>query len=182
VSTPSSRAGLLRGGLVGACSALITALAHGAGGGGTPAGSVSVELMLVCSTVGAGVGALNLAGRRARVGLVIAALCLGQALGHLTLAAFGGHHHGAMLAMPPMQMLVLHAVAAVALGLLIAAVEHLYVVLSSIVSWLRIFACGVLVPTVAKARFSPSVVVVHPVLEGAGLGMRAPPTRFALGA
>ena len=72
-------------------------------------------------------------------------------------------------------MLLVHAVAAVALGLLIGAAEYLFVVCSSILSWLRLFATDASVPAVTTARRYSPVIVVQPVLPRAGLGMRAPP-------
>ena len=146
MSTPSSHAGIVRGGLVGACSALITALAHAAGGGGIPSGSALVEVLIVCATVGAGVGAVDVAGRHARVGLIIAALCAGQGLGHLVLTAVASHDHPGSANAPPWQMLSLHVIAAVVAGLLIGAVEYLYVVCSAVLTWLRLFATAVLTP------------------------------------
>jgi hypothetical protein len=180
VSTPSSHAGRLRGGLIGVCSALVTAIAHAAGGGGgVPEGSTLAELIVVCATVGASVGTIHLTGRRTKVVLVIAALCAGQALGHLMLTVVGGHHHTGWLLTTP--MLAMHAIAALVLGLLIAAAEHFYVVCSSIVSWLRLFATDVHAPSVTSTRcYSTKVVVAEPVLLRAGLGMRAPPRLPAL--
>jgi hypothetical protein len=168
--------------LVGACSALITALAHAAGGGGIPSGSALVEVLIVCATVGAGVGAVDVAGRHARVGLIIAALCAGQGLGHLVLTAVASHDHPGSANAPPWQMLSLHVIAAVVAGLLIGAVEYLYVVCSAVLTWLRLFATAVLTPQPTCLRRYSNVVVVQPVLLRAGLGMRAPPGLSRLGA
>jgi hypothetical protein len=173
VSTPSSRAGLLRGGFVGICSVLVTVIAHAAGGGGVPEGSTLAELIVVCATLGASIGTINPSGRRSKAALVVAALCAGQTLGHLTLTVIGGHHHTGQLLTAP--MLTVHVVAALALGLLIGAVEHFYVVCSSVLSWLRLFATAVGTPSVTSTRRYSNIVVVEPVLLRAGLGMRAPP-------
>ncbi len=173
---------MLRGGLVGACSALVTVLAHASGGGGLPMGSALMALIIVCATVGAGVGVINLEGRHARLALIIAALSAGQALGHVTLTAIGTHHHVGSALANPLRMLALHAIAAVALGLLIGAVEYLFLVCSSVLSWLRLFATSGLVPAAASVHRYSNVVVVQPVLLRAGLGMRAPPRRSVLGA
>jgi hypothetical protein len=172
---------MLRGGLVGCCSALVTALAHAAGGGGVPSGSALVEMLVVCATVGAGVGAVDVAGRHAKVGLVIAALGAGQALGHLVLTAVAGHDHSGSALATPGQMVAFHTIAAIALGLLIVAVEYLYVVTSAVVTWLRLFATVALAPTVTCVRHYANVVVVQSVLLRTGLGMRAPPRRACLG-
>lgn len=177
MSTPSTRAGLLRGALIGCCSALVTAFAHAAGGGGNPTGSALVALVGVCALVGMSVGTVNLGGRHGRVKLAIAAMCAAQLLGHLVLTVVGGHHHsGGLLSTP---MLALHVIAAVVLGLLIGAVEYLYVVCSSVLSWLRLFATDVYTPSIASARRHSNIVVVEPALLRAGLGMRAPPTPLA---
>jgi hypothetical protein len=80
MSTPASRAGRLRGGLVGACAALVTAVAHVTGGGGVPMGSAVVTMAVAGAMVGAGIGALDVSGRRTRIGLVITELGTSQAL------------------------------------------------------------------------------------------------------
>ena len=182
MSTPTSRAGLLRGGFVGSCSVLVTILAHAAGGGDVPMGSALVLLVLVCATVGAGVATVELSGRYARLGLIIVALSAGQALGHLTLALAGGHHHSGSILQASPPMLVLHVIAAIVLGLLIGVFEYLYVVSSSLLCWLRLFATDVHSPAVARVRHRLDVVVVRRVLPCAGLGMRAPPRPSILGA
>ena len=107
--------------------------------------------------------------------MIVAALSAGQALGHFTLTAIGTHHHVESALANPLQMLALHAIAAVALGLLIGAVEYLFLVCSSVLSWLRLFATSALVPAAASVRLYSNVVVVQSVLLRAGLGMRPPP-------
>lgn len=182
MNTPSSRAGILRGALVGTCSALVTALAHAAGGGGLPTGSAPIELLIVCATIGAGVGALGAERRCARLTMAVSALAAGQGLGHLTLAGVGGHHHADQAASHPLQMLALHASAAVVLGSLIAAVEYLYLICVSVLSWLRLFATASIDPAPAAPTRRSNVVVRRPVLLGSGLGTRAPPRALVLGA
>jgi hypothetical protein len=161
----------LRGGLVGLCAALVTAAAHAGAGGGAPTGSALILLLVVCATVGAAVGGIKLEGRHAHAVVVIGALCMGQALGHVTLSVGGGHHAGWLLTTP---MLMLHVLAALGLGLLISAVEYLYAVCASVLCWLRIFAAGWLRPE-GRSWWPSNVVVARPVLLRAGLGMRAPP-------
>lgn len=178
VSTSTSRARVLRGAFVGACSALFTALAHAAGGGAAPTGSTLVELVLVCATVGAGVATTRPSGRLTGAGSVVVALGAGQALGHLTLAVADGHHCASAL-MPSAAMLVMHATAALVVGLLIYAVEYLYVIGCSVLSWLRRFATDVHSPATLRVGRTTNVFVRRPASVQTGLGMRAPPASFA---
>jgi hypothetical protein len=173
VSTPTSRAGYVRGGLVGLCAALVTATAHAGAGGGAPAGGPLVLLLVVCATVGAAVGGITLEGRVAHGALVVGALATAQVLGHVMLTVGGHHGHGGWLMAAP--MLTLHVVAAVGLGLLINAVEYLYAVCGSVLCWLRIFATGHIRPTVGQRWRPTNVIVARPILLRTGLGMRAPP-------
>jgi hypothetical protein len=173
VSTPKSRAGYVRGGLVGLCAALVTATAHAGAGGGAPAGSALILLLVVCATVGAAVGGITLEGRHSRAALVIGALAAAQILGHVMLTVGGHHEHSGWLLTPP--MLMLHVLAAAGLGMLINAVEYLYVVCGSVLCWLRIFAAGHIRPVAGQAWRPSNVIVARPVLLRTGLGMRAPP-------
>jgi hypothetical protein len=173
VSTPTSRAGYVRGGLVGLCAALVTAAAHAGAGGGVPAGGALVLLLVVCATVGAAVGGITLEGRHSRAALVIGALCAAQVLGHVMLTVGGHHEHAGWLLTTP--MLMLHMLAAVGLGLLINTVEYLYAVCGSVLCWLRIFAAGHIRPAAGQAWRPSNVIVARAVLLRAGLGMRAPP-------
>lgn len=175
MSTPTTRAGWLRGALVGACSAMVTAVAHAGGGGEPPQGGALVMLIAVCATVGAAVAGIALEGRHTRVALVVATLCVGQLLSHATLALAGGHHlHGGLGLTAP--MLAAHAATAAALGVLISAVEYLYVVAASVLSWLRLFATGSHRPA-ARVAVPQTVnpIVLQNFLRLSGLGMRAPP-------
>ena len=115
MSSPVKHAARLRGGLVGACSALTAAVAHTAAGGMAPASSPLIVLLLLCAALGAAVGGLNTQTRWARTGLLIAGLGAGQFLGHIALAMSDGHHHAASMLTAP--MIGLHAAAAVGLGL-----------------------------------------------------------------
>jgi hypothetical protein len=171
VSTPTSRAGYVRGGLVGLCAALVTATAH-AGAGGAPAGGALILLLVVCATIGAVVGGITVEGRYSRAVLVIGALGAAQVLGHVMLTVGGHHEHSGWLLTP---MLMLHILAAVGLGLLINAVEYLYAVCGSVLCWLRIFAAGHIRPAAGQAWRPTNVIVARPVLLRTGLGMRAPP-------
>lgn len=170
----------MRGGLVGACSALTAAIAHTAAGGAPPAGSSAVMLLMLCATLGAAVGGLNPQTRAARAALLTAGLGAGQGLGHVALALTSGHHHTAGLSTAP--MLALHAAAAVGLGLVVGAAEYLYVVCASVLCWLRIFTAGRIRPADRNPWWPTDAVVARPVLLRAGLGMRAPPAGSTAGA
>ncbi|MFV8161551.1 hypothetical protein ACNQVK_05435 [Mycobacterium sp. 134] len=173
MSTSAKHAARLRGGLVGACSALTATVAHTAGGGMAPTSSPLIVLLLLCAVLGAAVGGLNPQTRPAKTGLLIAGLGAGQLLGHFALAMSGGHHHAASLLTAP--MIGMHAAAAVGLGLVIGMAEYLFVVGASVLSWLRIFATARIRPLVRELWWPSNVVVARPVLLHAGLGMRAPP-------
>lgn len=165
-------AGALRGTLVGACSALVTAAAHAAAGGsvlGTPV----LLLALLCGTVGAAVSTVRVEGRAAEILTVTAALGLAQAIGHLTLAA-GAHHggHGAAASLP---MLSAHLLASVGLAALIALAEYLYAVCGSVLCWLRLIVLHRGRPRLPRTASARPVLVARPVLLRSGLGMRAPP-------
>lgn len=178
MNTPRSRARWVRGGLVGACSAVLTATAHTFAGGRLPEGSALIVAMLVCATVGAAVARPALDGRYARVVGAVGALSLAQILGHLSFVVAGGHvHAAAALGLTP-AMVVAHVGAAVVLGAAIAAVEYLYVVGVSVLHWLRIFATSGPRPRVRRARHAVKTVVAESVLFSYGLGMRAPPAGF----
>ncbi|MFV1359040.1 hypothetical protein ABFV47_18440, partial [Mycolicibacterium fortuitum] len=146
MSTSAEHAARLRGGLVGACSALTATVAHTAAGGMAPTSSPLILLLLLCSVLGAAVGGLNLQTRSARTWSLIAGLGAGQLLGHCALAISGGHHHHAeaLLTAP---MVGMHAAAAVGLGVVIGTAEYLYVVCASVLCWLRIFAATRLRPS-----------------------------------
>ncbi|MDH6195458.1 hypothetical protein M2272_002098 [Mycobacterium frederiksbergense] len=173
MSTPIKHAARLRGGLVGACSALTATAAHTAAGGGAPSSSPLIVLLLLCAALGAAVGGFNPQTRSAKAALLIAGLGAGQLLGHVALAMVGGHRHSASLFTGP--MLGLHVAAAVGLGLVIGMAEYLYVVCASVLCWLRIFAAARIRPSVRELWWPSNVVVARPVLLRAGLGMRAPP-------
>lgn len=182
MNTPKSRARWVRGGLVGVCSAVLTATAHTFAGGQLPRGSALVVAMLVCATAGAVVARPALDGRHARFVGATGALSLAQILGHLTFVVAGGHvHSAAALGLTP-AMVTVHFGAAVVLGAAIAAVEYLYVVCVSVLQWLRIFATLGLRPRVRRLHRATKTVVAESVLFSYGLGMRAPPVRFATAA
>lgn len=179
MSTSAKHAALLRGGLVGACSALTATVAHTAAGGTAPTSSPLITLLLLCAALGAAVGGLNPQTRRAKTALLIAGLGAGQLLGHVALALSGGHHHAVPLLTVP--MIGMHAGAAVVLGLVIGMAEYLFVVCASVLSWLRIYAAARVRPSVRKQWWPSNVVVARPVLLRAGLGMRAPPAVCRVG-
>ncbi|MCV6980406.1 hypothetical protein H7I53_09235 [Mycolicibacterium pulveris] len=179
MSTPRARARLLRGGLVGGCSALLTVGAHTAVDDRVPHGAALMVVLLLCATAGAVAGTVAAPrGHGALLG-VIAALGGAQLLGHWALALFGGHHHGlAGLGMSP-SMAVAHAAAALVLGAAIAAVEYLYVVCESVLCWLRLFTLGAVRATSRARHWATNNVVAQPDLLRSGLGMRAPPVGVA---
>ena len=163
--------------LVGACSAVVTAGAHTSAGGQLPRGAALVAAVLVCATAGAVLTRFQFEERRARLLGVVSALGLAQVLGHLTFVVAGGHHHTEPIGLTA-AMVAAHIVAALALGAAISAVEYLYVVCSSVLRWLRIFAALVMRPRAPKPRFTVRTLVAESVLLNSGLGMRAPPGRF----
>lgn len=172
-----SRARWLRGALVGIASAVMTIGAHTAGGGGIPGGGALVISLLTCVTAGAVVGCLRIEGRGASRLATATALCAAQLLGHATLAASGHQHVGDAQGLSP-TMAATHIGAAVILGVAITAAEYLYVVCTSVLCWLRLFATRALRPAVLFVRRFANAVVVEPVFV-TGLGMRAPPRTVA---
>ena len=184
MGTPKARARWLRGTLVGITSAVMTVGAHSAAGGGIPSGGALIISLLACATVGTMIGCLRFQGRGASWLGTATALGAAQFLGHLTFVATGHQHSGhqyqghqyqggATLAPSP-SMIATHLGAAVILGVAIAAAEYLYVVCSSVLCWLRLFAVSVLRPAPRLIRPITNIVVVQPVFR-TGLGMRAPP-------
>lgn len=169
-------AGAVRGTLVGACSALLTAAAHAAAGGsvlGTPV----LLLALLCGTVGAAVSTVRLDGRTAQILTLAAALGLAQATGHVTLAAAA--HHGAHGATPPLLMVSAHLLATVGLAAMISLAEYLYAVCGSVLCWLRLFVLHRGRPRPQRPVRARPVLMRRPVLLRCGLGMRAPPRDVA---
>lgn len=177
MNSAKSRARWLRGSLVGLTSAVLTIGAHAAAGGGIPGGGALIISLLACATVGALIGCLRLEGRGAARLATVTALCAAQLLGHVTLVA-AGHHHGGDAPGLTASMAAAHIGAAVALGVAITAVEYLYLVCTSVLCWLRLFATGAQRPTALLVRRIAHVVVVEPIFA-TGLGMRAPPFTVA---
>lgn len=176
--TPKARAGWARGALVGASSAVMTVGAHAGAGAGLPHGSALVLTLLLCATIGALAGSIRVEGRAAGWVATTAALGAAQFLGHMTLSV-AGHHPGGFEAVPAPSMIAAHAVAAVILGLAISTAEYLYIVCSSVLCWLRLFAGHTPRPVPRVRRRATKVVAVRPVLV-TGLGMRAPPSALAV--
>ncbi len=112
-------------------------------------------------------------GRVTRWIVTTGALGAAQLLGHLALAVTG-HHHGGLELAPGPSMIAAHAVAAAVLGAAISAAEYLYVVCSSVLCWLRLFALRAARP-VARVRHETTNVVVARLVLATGMGMRAPP-------
>lgn len=183
VSTPTSRARWMRGGLVGACSAVVTAGAHAAAGGVLPQGGPLIVSALLCATVGAVLAMATLENRRVRLLAIIGALAVAQSLGHVTLTVAGGHHHNGLGTAP--SMVAAHIAAVIALGAAIASVEYLYVVCTSVLCWLRLFGSAALRPVARPLPLvldDPNNVVTQSVLCSSGRGNRAPPCRGLLAA
>lgn len=174
MTTPARRAHWLRAALVGVSAAAGTTGAHAAASGMFPHGAALVAALLVCATSGVAAAGIRLHNRHAQLLGLITALGAAQLLGHLTLTMAGGHHGGLGFGMSP-TMLVAHAAAAVVLGIAIGAVEHLYLVCSSVLRWLRLFATASPRPGPPWARRRTNNVVAQSLLWRTGLGMRAPP-------
>ncbi|MFS0901234.1 hypothetical protein AB3M98_28080 [Mycolicibacterium litorale] len=173
----TSRAGALCGVLVGACSGLFAMAAHAVAGGHIPTGPTLVLVALVCAAVGALAGANG----QARSAGLIAAVGAGQLLTHVVLAVTAGHHGGGHEVVPSVPMLLAHAFAAVALGLLIGLVGHLYRVCASVLCWLMLTLVHRGRPSAPRRRHRRTSVVLHQVLLRSGLGMRAPPQVVSFG-
>ncbi|WP_307789319.1 hypothetical protein [Mycolicibacterium baixiangningiae] len=176
MSTVTSRAGALCGVLVGACSGLFAMAAHAVAGGQVPTGPTLVLVALVCATVGALAGAAD---QPRAVGLV-AAVGAGQLLTHVVLAVTAGHHGGGHEVVPSAPMMLAHALAAVALGLLICLVGHLYRVCATVLCWLMLTLVHRGRPS-APRRHRTTSAVVQMLLLRSGLGMRAPPAAVSIG-
>ncbi|WP_395310191.1 hypothetical protein V4U86_05060 [Mycobacterium sp. AMU20-3851] len=174
MTSPAARARWLRAALVGVSAAAGTTGAHAAASGMLPHGAALVAALLVCATSGAATAGIRLQNRHTQLLALIAALGVAQLLGHLTLTMAGGHHGGAGLGLSP-TMIAAHAAAAVVLGVAIGAVEHLYLVCSSVLRWLRLFAAFSPRPAPPRARRRTNNVVAQSLLWRTGLGMRAPP-------
>ncbi|MBO0681268.1 hypothetical protein JRC04_27715 [Mycolicibacterium sp. S2-37] len=174
MSTAAFRAGAVCGALVGVCSALLTAAAHAAVAGSMPSGAAAAMVLLISGSVGAISGAAAITRSRTHAGVLAAALVVGQILGHVALSLGHGGHD----LLPSAPMLAAHAAAAVALGVLISLVSHLYVVCASVLCWLSLVFVHRSRPAPRPIR-ETKVVVARPVLFHSGLGMRAPP-RLAL--
>jgi hypothetical protein len=118
----------LRGTSVGVLTAALAVAAHGAAGGGWPAGAVTAQLALLAVTLGAVASTMRAANRAwALVGLLGA----GQVLAHVLLA-IDGHTHGSH-PLPGALMLAAHLVAVTVGALLIAGGARFCAALSRVV-------------------------------------------------
>ncbi len=171
--SPKSRARWLRGALVGICSAAMTVGAHAAGGGGVPTGGAMIIALMACATVGTMIGCLRLESHASHRLATATALLAAQFLGHAALVAAGHHHTGNATELGT-SMAAAHVAAAVILGVTITAAEYLYVVCSSVLCWLRLFAMRALRTAGLIVRHVTPVDLLRPVCV-TGLGMRAPP-------
>ncbi|MGV0849882.1 hypothetical protein [Mycolicibacterium phlei] len=171
MSSPTARTRGLRGVLVGVCSALLSTAAHTAGGAELPGGAALVLVTLACAVVGALSSSPNFERRVSQLLTLSAALGLGQVVGHIVLVAAA--HHDCPAA-PSLPMLAAHGLAAVACGLLVGFVEHLYGVGAQLLCWLRLFHRDAPPPVVA-VRSWPTVTVAVRRIAITPVGTRAPP-------
>ncbi|MGW0043595.1 hypothetical protein [Rhodococcus sp. NPDC003348] len=112
----------VRGGAVGATTVALAVAAHGAAGGGLPAGSTLVLLVGTATVLAALTAAVPVL-RRGTAFLPVV-LATGQVLSHLTLAVGGGHHPAdPVVAGGP--MLAAHGLALLVCAGLIAAAERI---------------------------------------------------------
>ncbi|MHA0286575.1 hypothetical protein ACXYX3_09000 [Mycobacterium sp. C3-094] len=167
MNRPAARARRLRGALIAVASALTTAGAHGAAGGGLPRGPALVVVLLICLTAGALAGSAR--SDRGAYAVTAAALCGAQLTGHLALT-LAGHHHGTL----GWSMAAAHLGAALLVAAAITSVEFLYAVCVSVLCWLRLFAMRAPRPSAPRIRYRAAVARPRPVPIG-GTGMRAPP-------
>jgi len=178
MSTAAARTGNMRGGLVGVCSATISAAAHTVAGGALPSGAALVLVILVCAVVGAAAGRVSADRRGVHTGFLVAALLAGQFLGHLAFAVTASHHHGRPHMSP--SMAAAHAVGALVCAVLIGLAEHLYVVATTVLSWLAVYAINRCRPVVRDIRSWANPPVLQPLILNSGGGTRGPPRGAAL--
>ncbi|AGB22401.1 hypothetical protein Mycsm_02037 [Mycobacterium sp. JS623] len=173
MSTARTRARYGRGALVGVCSAVISAAAHGLAGGEVPTGASLTMVIVLCAVAGAIASSVAVDRRGLQVGYLIAALLGGQLLAHLAMTVAACHPPiGPLLSA---SMLGAHAAGALVCALPIGAAEHLYVVLASVLAWLTVFS--VFRPrTAARGRVRwANPPVLQPLLLQSGRGTRSPP-------
>ncbi|MFZ2177678.1 MAG: hypothetical protein WAW17_27355 [Rhodococcus sp. (in: high G+C Gram-positive bacteria)] len=132
MDSPTTVAAQVRGTFVGAVSAVVSAVAHAIGHGGSlPDESAVVMLVIVCAALGAAVSAVPV---RARESLfLLSTLAAGQVIGHATLMIASDHATGFR---PGPVMIAAHIAAIGAAALLIRGAER---------------ACGLAVATVRRA-------------------------------
>lgn len=107
----------MRGGAVGATTAVLAVAAHGAAGGGVPTESSILLLVGVAVVLASVVTAVPVFQRR--VAAVPVLLTVGQVTAHLALTVGAGHH----LTVAP-AMLAAHGIAIALCGILIVAAER----------------------------------------------------------
>ncbi|SNT26623.1 hypothetical protein [Rhodococcoides kyotonense] len=130
----TSTASSLRGGAVGALVVSTAVAAHGLAGGGFPAGSSFVFLLVVGIGVGTVVSVPQPRRDRDHAVVLFGGLALGQLAAHVALAVGSAHEmaHGHTL-LPSPSMLAFHVLAAVLGGVLVHSAERLYGPITSIV-------------------------------------------------
>ncbi|MGV0774400.1 hypothetical protein [Mycolicibacterium elephantis] len=137
MTSPAVRAARLRGALVSACSAAVSVLAHDSADGAIPSGAALVVLTVACAAVGAAAsGVFRTRRHGCHLTFVALALGFGQLVGHVALTVAA---HGHCLTSFSPRMALAHATAVPVCALLIALVEHLYAVCTSVLRWLTVF-------------------------------------------
>ncbi|WP_072805710.1 hypothetical protein [Rhodococcoides yunnanense] len=117
----------LRGGAVGALVVATAVAAHGFAGGGYPAGSSLVFLLVVAAGIGALLAGPRPADHRAHLTLLFGGLALGQSAAHVALVVGSPHEMAhAHSFVPSASMMVFHLFAVAAGGILVYASERLY--------------------------------------------------------
>lgn len=152
---------MLRGWMLGICSAALAVSAHGMAGGGVPDTALSVPLIVLVAWAGTRVAG----GRRQALGL-LGVLAVTQTVLHLLLSelAHGGHEHG-----PPVAGVVMfaaHAVATVLTALLLARASTALALVSCALDWLLrgLRALWFLPAARSRKRITPTPAPARPGL------------------
>ncbi|MEU7628599.1 hypothetical protein AB0C34_01250 [Nocardia sp. NPDC049220] len=165
----------LRGGSAGAISGAVSVAAHGWASGGMPPNTTALALLaagsaVICSMV-AGLTAL----RDSSIGLV-AALVIGQLLGHLTMGFSSGHTQHGDTQLTPV-MLTAHLIAAVVAAVVIQGAQTAYRIGTAAlarVTAIRRIAPVVMSPTPVRIGHRDRVILR--VFAAESLRTRAPPS------
>lgn len=162
----------MRGAFVGSISGAVSVAAHAMGGGAAPTEGSVVLLLLGCAAVGALVSSVRM--DRHEMLCLAAALTLGQAIGHTTLAVGASHHHGLQLTPA---MIAAHAVAVAVSAVLIRGGARGYTLaVSALVRILPVLFAALPVDSpvaVGVPAYRPKTA--RWLLVGASIGTRGPP-------